>query len=251
MSTLAILSQYHDENGNTIDYAGSVEKGVRIVFVGSNNRLVVNDGAKITDLSIRFDCDNAHIEIGACSIKGSMLIGQDCRILVEDGVTSSGKVFITAAEGTEVTIGEDCMFSSDITVRTHDSHPIFDVATGMRSNVAKSISIGRHVWVGADVAILGGSSIGDGSVIGMRSVVKGKFPNNVVVVGMPAKTVKRNIAWERPHLTGKPPFYKRDASTVKKSAYWDMTREEPVVEKKWSLLKIVKNALGKLRLRPA
>jgi acetyltransferase-like isoleucine patch superfamily enzyme len=71
--------------------------------------------------------------------------------------------------------------------------------------------------------ILGGSSIGDGSVVGLGSIVKGSFPNNCILAGSPAKTVRRDIAWERPHLTLNKPFYKPDASCVKKSDYWNKT----------------------------
>lgn len=59
------------------------------------------------------------------------------------------------------------------------------------------IVIGDHVWVGADVFVLPGSTIGDGSIIGAHSVVKGRMPNNCTIAGNPAQVRRQNVAWER------------------------------------------------------
>lgn len=37
--------------------------------------------------------------------------------------------------------------------------------------------------------------------------------------------MRRDVAWERPHLSGHAPFYKPDASTITKSPYWNPTRD--------------------------
>lgn len=78
--------------------------------------------------------DNNHIEIGA-------------------NTTIESKAQLAACEGTKILIGDDCMFSHDIYVRTTDSHSIID-ACGQRINEAKSIIIGHHVWVGMQCLIL-------------------------------------------------------------------------------------------------
>lgn len=49
-----------------------------------------------------------------------------------------------------------------------------------------------------------------------------------MIVGIPARIVRRNIAWERPHLSLTKPYYKPDASTVQKSASWNLTIEDEV-----------------------
>ena len=117
------------------------------------------------------------------------------------------------------------MFASEIQVRADDGHPIFDVRTGKRVNVSKNITIGPHVWVGWGAWILGGTTIGEGSVIGTGAIVKARIPNNVVAAGIPARVVRKDIAWERPHLSLVEPYYKPDVSTVKKSRYWKLTAE--------------------------
>ena len=55
-------------------------------------------------------------------------------------------------------------------------------------------------------------------------MVTRQFANNVVVAGVPAREVRRDVAWERPHLSLTPPFYKPDASTVTRTEeYWQLT----------------------------
>jgi hypothetical protein len=49
---------------------------------------------------------------------------------------------MSATEGTTIVIGDDVMFASHNQVRADDAHPIFDVRTGQRVNVSKSIEIG-------------------------------------------------------------------------------------------------------------
>jgi len=51
-------------------------------------------------------------------------------------------------------------------------------------------TIGNDVWIGADVLLLSGASIGDGAVVAARSVVTKPVPPYAVVAGNPARVVK-------------------------------------------------------------
>ncbi|QMV43234.1 acyltransferase [Cohnella cholangitidis] len=51
--------------------------------------------------------------------------------------------------------------------------------------------IGKGVWLGQNVCVLAGSEIGEKSVIGAGSVVKGVIPPYSIAVGSPARVVKR------------------------------------------------------------
>jgi acetyltransferase-like isoleucine patch superfamily enzyme len=206
--TLESITSYKDENNNEIICEEEI-KTCKVVFLGKNNKLIVKKGSKIRG-GIYFDCDNGACTIGRNRFKGIVRLGQDCTINIEDQVTCTNTCLITTAEGITVTIGADCMFASEIQIRADDGHPIFDVSSGKRVNMPKSVSIGPHTWIGGRVAILSGAQIGEGSVIGFGSVVKGKIPNNCVAAGAPAKVVRKNIAWERPHLSHVEPFYKPD-----------------------------------------
>lgn len=227
MSRVTELSAYSDEHGNTIEFSGLLEKKIQIKFTGSNNRLAVSGNAKIAHLIVDFDCDNGLVEIGGSrgvpTFLAAIRVGEDSKVLIGDNVSSTSVVAFSATEGTTVRIGNDVMFASDNEVRADDGHPIFDVVTGKRVNVSRSITIGNHVWLARASVVLGGSMIGDGSVIGYGSIVTKRIPNNCVAAGVPAKVVRTNIAWERPHLSLMRPYYKMDASTVEHSPYWDLT----------------------------
>jgi acetyltransferase-like isoleucine patch superfamily enzyme len=53
------------------------------------------------------------------------------------------------------------------------------------------VRIGRNCWVGMGAMILPGVQIGDGVVIGAGSVVVRDVEDYAVVVGNPAKTIKK------------------------------------------------------------
>ncbi|MGH9889087.1 MAG: acyltransferase [bacterium] len=224
------LANYSDDAGNRIVHGGAIENGIRIKFVGSNNLLVVSDLARLGQLTIDFDCDNGVVQIGASkgvpAFSAAIRVGQDSRVLIGDDVSCTETVAMSATEGTTIRVGDDVMFASLNQVRADDGHPIFDVRTEKRVNVSRSITIGNHVWVGRGAAVLGGATIGDGTVIGYGSIVTRAIPNNCVAAGVPAKVVRRDTAWERPHLSMAKPYYKPDASTVKKSRYWRLTDDE-------------------------
>jgi acetyltransferase-like isoleucine patch superfamily enzyme len=233
MKVHTALASITDERGNQIVYNGPT-KNVKVTFRGSNNKLVISDTANLGTFGVQFDCDNGYAEIGPSagvpSLTAWLRVGQDAKIIIGENVSSTSDVYISAVEGVTVSIGKDVMLAGAIEIRADDGHAIFDVKSGLRVNPSKPISIGNHVWVGAKVTLLGGATIGDGSVIGLGSIVKGKIPNNCIAAGVPAKVIRRNTAWERPHLSLTRPFYKPDASTVTKSPYWNMTEiEEPPI----------------------
>jgi acetyltransferase-like isoleucine patch superfamily enzyme len=238
MPTLIKLEKYQDDKGNVIIFDKIIDANIKVTFTGSNNTLLVHNDAKVSNLTVMFDCDHGHCEIGKNSFKGTIRVGYYCKVKIGDAVNCTGGCYISAAEYATVEIGDDCMIASQNEIRADDGHPIFDVESGGRINIPKSIKIGNHVWLGARAVVLGGADIGEGSVIGFGSIVKGKIPNNCIAVGVPAKVVKKNIAWERPHLTLTKPYFKPDAGSIQKSSYWTNTAQhEPasnLVEKKSS-----------------
>ena len=55
---------------------------------------------------------------------------------------------------------------------------------------AKSITIGNDVWIGGGAIINPGVTIGNGVVIGAGAVVTKDIPDNVFIVGNPARIIK-------------------------------------------------------------
>lgn len=105
---------------------------------------------------------------------------------------------LAATEGTKITVGDDCMFSSDIEIRTGDSHSIINTITDKRINPSADVLIGNHVWLTAHVRVMKGAVLPDNSIVGNSAIVTNKFDKgNSVYAGIPAKHIKDNINWDR------------------------------------------------------
>lgn len=223
------IETYEDKSGNKIFFSGNpITENISILFRGSNNTLIIEEGARLRRLSVRFDQDNGTLRIGkndgkVAPFQAIIRVGQDATVNVGKNVSATNPVQISAVEGTTVSLGDDVMIAGDVKLRGDDGHPIFDVRTNKRVNTAKNITIGNHVWLGLESILLGGASLGEGSVVGARAVVTKPFPNNCIVAGVPAKIVRRNIAWERPHLSLTNPPYKNSGDDIEKTDYWNMT----------------------------
>ena len=55
------------------------------------------------------------------------------------------------------------------------------------------VIIGKNVWIGDKVTILGGVHIGDNVIVGANAVVTKDIPSNCIVAGCPAKVMKELI----------------------------------------------------------
>lgn len=56
---------------------------------------------------------------------------------------------------------------------------------------ARPIRVGANVWIGFDCCVLPGVTIGEGSIVGARSVVTDDVPPYTVVAGNPARTIRQ------------------------------------------------------------
>ena len=107
---------------------------------------------------------------------------------------------LACIEGTKIDIGCDCMFSRNIHIRTGDSHSVTNMS-GERINTSRSIDISNHVWIGTEVIVLKGCSVGENSVVGAGSILSGKsYRGNSVIAGVPAKEIKQEITWKRERI---------------------------------------------------
>lgn len=169
---------------------------------GGGNKIIIGKRTFVDKLSVRIVGNNNLLEIGTnCHIGPSCsfwLEGNNCHIKIGDNTTMTCEVHINAQEcGSSIIIGDDCMFSNKIIIRTSDSHPIYDIESNKRINPAKNIHIGNHVWIAPQSTIMKGVNIGDGAIIGSHTLVTKDVNNNSLVVGYPAREVKSKINWTR------------------------------------------------------
>lgn len=204
-------------------------KKVSCIFSGKNNKLIIGDKAKISNIEFSFPSDNGLIMVGNYSrVRGRIRASYNCKVIIGCNTTTTTFIQVFSAEQTNIIIGDDVMFAAGVIVRSEDGHAIYDVDTGNRVNLSNTVVIGAHVWIAEDVIILPGSRIAEGSVIGCRSIVTGPIPNNCVAVGTPARVVRNDIAWERPNVAFSEPFIKSNAikQNLHSSPFWSKTSND-------------------------
>ena len=141
--------------------------------------------------------DNCQIDIrGIAQINThlSIYMANDCVLKIGTETIINGPLEISQHEPTTIEIGNNCGFAQS-KIWSSDMHSVIDIESGRRINPARDIFIGDHVWVAYDVLVLKGSSIGSGSMVGARSLVNGKFPDNSLIAGSPAQVVRQGITW--------------------------------------------------------
>ena len=131
---------------------------------------------------------------------GEMYISDRAIVSISDDVHLNKTDLMVVYADSSLRIGKETMFARHVTIRTGDGHPIFDKNSGAQINTtAGNVVIGNHVWLTEHVTVLGNSVIGDGSVIGANSLIKGDVPENCLFAGTAgnAKVIKENIEWRR------------------------------------------------------
>ncbi len=111
--------------------------------------------------------------------------------------------------GGKLSIGKYCSIADGATILLGGEHHLDWVTTypfSMLWDDAQSFSgypmntgnvtIGHDVWIGHEALILSGVSLGNGAVIGARSVVTNDVPPYAVVAGVPARRVKQRFSEE-------------------------------------------------------
>jgi carbonic anhydrase/acetyltransferase-like protein (isoleucine patch superfamily) len=112
-------------------------------------------------------------------------VGPDARLLIGDRVFINQGVTIAVTESIE--IGDDTKIGDFSTILDSNYH---ELEPG-RPDKPQPVTIGKNVWLGTGVLVMPGSRIGDHTVVGARSVVRGELPPRVLAVGNPAKAVKQ------------------------------------------------------------
>lgn len=117
---------------------------------------------------------------------GHVVIGNNC------GISGS-----TIYSMKEIIIGDNVLIGGNCKVIDNDFHPL-DYRKRNPQQVEdiakKRIIIGNGCFIGANSILLKGTELGENCIIGAGSVVCGKFPDNVIIAGNPAKIVKEQIS---------------------------------------------------------
>jgi len=169
------------------------------IRVGKNNKLIMSKTCKLRDTTIRISGKNNIVELRNHTNFREVEIevaGNDCHLIIDENTIIGKNTYISLKEkNVKLIIGKNTMISRNAKIMTSDGHDI--LCNGKRINFAKDIIIGDGVWIADNVTILKGVTIGNESILGMNSTITRDVPNNVIVVGNPAKIIKENISWTK------------------------------------------------------
>lgn len=99
----------------------------------------------------------------------------------------------TALVADDITIGARNLFAGGVILvsENHGINPIGSDCYQKESLTTGAINIGNGCWLGQNVVVLPGVTIGERSIIGANAVVSNDIPPYSIAVGMPAKVIKR------------------------------------------------------------
>lgn len=114
---------------------------------------------------------------GSISIGNNVAIEQNVHIISSDidlpignNVTIAPNVFISNANHSYEQVGKSVMEQKNTIART---------------------AIGDNCFIGFGVVVQAGTVLGNNCIVGANAVVKGEYPDNSVIVGVPGKIIKR------------------------------------------------------------
>ncbi|MCT3834386.1 acyltransferase [Elizabethkingia anophelis] len=116
--------------------------------------------------------------------------GSDSSITIKDNVAIGQNVHITSGEN--LIIGESTTILANVFITNidHDYKEINKHILNQKMIIRKTV-IGDNCFIGIGAAIQAGSILGKQCIVGANSVVRGEFPDYCVIVGSPAKIIKK------------------------------------------------------------
>lgn len=111
-------------------------------------------------------------------------------------------VIFDGSDFSMISLGRNTTISLDVYILTHD----FSISKGLSligaetsGKFLKPVSIGENCFIGMKSILLPGTTLGNNVIVGAGSVVKGKFPDGVVIAGNPAKIICTTEEWAKRH----------------------------------------------------
>lgn len=122
------------------------------------------------------------------------------QICIEDNVSIAQNFHCTSESN--LIIGKNTTISGNVFI-TNIDHDYTEISTHIldQKHIVKETIIGENCFIGYGAAIQAGTILGKHCVVGTNAVVRGEYPDYSVIVGVPAKIIKKyNLTegkWER------------------------------------------------------
>lgn len=194
---------YKTGKRNKVVNQGGIQVGSRIQLCGNGNRVVLEKGSILLNSLVKIQGDNNMVILKAHSyVSGAELWLEDihCELSVGERTFVGHHSHLACTEnGSRLIIGNDGMISSNVQIRTGDSHSIIDL-DGIRINQAQSVVIGDHCWLGEGAKVMKGVTLEGDVIVSTGAIVTKSFENNVLIGGTPAKVLKDNVSWDKDRI---------------------------------------------------
>lgn len=97
---------------------------------------------------------------------------------------------VVILDGARVTFGDNVFIAPNCVFSTA-GHALDVQQRNAGLEIALPITVGDNVWIGANVTVLPGVTIGSSSIIGAGSVVTRDIPGGVIAVGNPCRVLRK------------------------------------------------------------
>jgi acetyltransferase-like isoleucine patch superfamily enzyme len=134
------------------------------------------------------------------------VVDKNASITFEDNISIGQNLHITSA--TNLTIGKNTTIAENVFITSVEyNYQEINVHIMEQKNIIQETKIGENCFIGYGAVIQAGTILGKQCIVGANAVVRGTFPDYSVIVGVPAKVVKRydekSGTWRRTDKSGK------------------------------------------------
>ncbi|MBF0358524.1 MAG: acyltransferase [Magnetococcales bacterium] len=160
-----------------------------VILRSSGGRLVIGDRVFLVSSSWRCTASSLNHPVRFCTHS------PDAKIVIGDGCGLNGTSI--TCRSTTIKVGDGVMIGPNVVIVDSDFHHVWPPEERLQPTVElqdQAVDIGNQVWIGMNVTILKGVTIGQNSVIAAGSVVVKSIPENSLAAGNPAKVIKRYVA---------------------------------------------------------
>lgn len=143
---------------------------------------------------------HAAIEIG-----DNVMIADGCSLNAHNGgvlklgqsISVNKNSCLNAADGGEITIGDNVLIAQNVVLRASD-HEFKSLNSPINAQGHRPgrIEVDSDVWIAANSVVTSNVKIGSHSIVGAGAVVTMNVENNSIVGGVPARLIKKRVAWE-------------------------------------------------------
>lgn len=120
------------------------------------------------------------------------VVDKSSSIIFEENISIGQNLHIISGGNERLVIGKNTTISANVFI-TNIDHNYMEIDRHILDQelIAKETRIGENCFIGYSAVIQAGTILGKQCIVGANAVVKGTFPDYCVIVGVPAKIVKR------------------------------------------------------------